>query len=123
MPTLKFSLKAPTSSFNIFSYIFSNSFLSPQSLMPTSDICSSQPKISCSLDSPSFIFFKIEFLENSLENYFFFTGSLLVGLIFKNLISNYLSQLLFKVLNINNEQISICNIVKYKYQHRTNFYT
>ena len=50
-------------------------------------------------------FFKIEFLENSLENYFFFIGSLLVGLIFKNLISNYLSQLLFKVLNINNEQI------------------
>ena len=35
-------------------------------------------------------FFKIEFLENSLENYFFFTGSLIVGLIFKNLISNYL---------------------------------
>ena len=50
-------------------------------------------------------FFKIEFLENSLENYIFFIGFLLVGLIFKNLISNYLSQLLFKVLNINNEQI------------------
>ena len=50
-------------------------------------------------------FLKIEFLENNLENYIWFIGSIILGLLFKKLISKYLSHLLFKLLSIKNEMI------------------
>lgn len=39
-----------------------------------------------------------EFLGNSMQDYIWFIGAILLGLIFKKLISKYLSQLLFKIV-------------------------
>jgi len=44
-------------------------------------------------------FLQIEFLSNTLLDYFWFIGAVLVGLLFKKLISKYLSHLLFKVVS------------------------
>ena len=40
-----------------------------------------------------------QFLSNSLENYFWFFGFVIFGLIFKRIISKYLSNIIFKILN------------------------
>jgi len=43
-------------------------------------------------------FLQIEFLSNTLLDYSWFIGTILVGLLFKKLISKYLSHLLFKIV-------------------------
>lgn len=43
----------------------------------------------------------VEFLGNSMENYIWFIGAVLLGLIFKKLISKYLSNTLFKIFKNN----------------------
>ncbi len=44
-------------------------------------------------------FLQIDFLSNTLLDYFWFIGAIIVGLLFKKLISKYLSHLLFKVVS------------------------
>ena len=46
-----------------------------------------------------------KFLGNSVEDYIWFFGALFLGLIFKKLISKYLSQLLFKIIKTNKTDI------------------
>ena len=40
-----------------------------------------------------------QFLSNSLENYCWFLGFVLFGLLFKRIISKYLSNIMYRVLN------------------------
>ena len=44
-------------------------------------------------------FLQQQFLSNTLEKYCWFIGFILFGLIFKKIISKYLSQILYKLLN------------------------
>ena len=46
-----------------------------------------------------------EFLGNTMQDYIYFIGAILLGLIFKKLISKYLSHLLFKVVKNKNTEI------------------
>tara|TARA_B100001142_G_C14295021_1_gene640483 strand:- start:119 stop:1231 length:1113 start_codon:yes stop_codon:yes gene_type:complete len=48
-----------------------------------------------------------EFLGNTIENYIWFIGAILLGMIFKKLISKYLSRLLFKIISKKDSQIGI----------------
>ncbi|MEC7646282.1 MAG: mechanosensitive ion channel family protein, partial [Bacteroidota bacterium] len=49
--------------------------------------------------------FIIEFLGNSIQDYACFIGAILLGLIFKKLISKYLSELLFKIIKTKNTDL------------------
>ena len=40
-----------------------------------------------------------EFLSNTLENYFWFIGFIVFGMIFKQVISKYLSHIIYKIIN------------------------
>jgi MscS family membrane protein len=46
-----------------------------------------------------------EFLGNSMQDYAWFIGAILLGLIFKKLISKYLSHLLFKIVKNKNSDV------------------
>ena len=48
---------------------------------------------------------KIEILGNSMQDYTWFIGAILLGLIFKKLISKYLSNLLFKIIKTKNTDV------------------
>ena len=48
-----------------------------------------------------------EFLGNTMQDYIYFIGAILLGLIFKKLISKYLSHLLFKVVKNKNTEIGV----------------
>ena len=48
-----------------------------------------------------------EFLGNTMRDYIFFIGAILLGLLFKKLISKYLSHLLFRTISIKNSNIEI----------------
>ena len=50
-------------------------------------------------------FLTIEFLGNSLQDYTWFISSILIGLIFKKLIANYLSNLLFRLIKRGNTDL------------------
>ena len=49
--------------------------------------------------------FIIEFLGNSIQDYACFIGAIILGLIFKKLISKYLSELLFKIVKTKNNDL------------------
>jgi MscS family membrane protein len=48
-----------------------------------------------------------EFLGNTLEDYIWFLGAIILGLIFKKLISKYLSRLLFKLIGKNDAEVGV----------------
>ena len=52
-------------------------------------------------------FLQQELLGNTLQDYTWFIGAILLGLIFKKLISKYLSRLLFKIISNKGSQIGI----------------
>ena len=52
-------------------------------------------------------FLKIEFLSNTLLDYSWFIGAILVGLLFKKLISKYLSHLLFKIVGKKGAEVGV----------------
>ena len=52
-------------------------------------------------------FLLIEILGNSIQSYLLFFGAILIGLIFKRLISRYLSRLLFKIVKNKDSQVGI----------------
>ena len=52
-------------------------------------------------------FLSIELLGNSVKNYLWFVGAILVGLAFKKLISKYLSHLLFKLVKNRDSEIGV----------------
>ena len=52
-------------------------------------------------------FLQIEFLSNTLLDYSCFIGAILVGLLFKKLISKYLSHLLFKIVGKKGVEVGI----------------
>ena len=49
----------------------------------------------------------IEFLGNTIQDYTWFFGAILLGLIFKKLISKYLSSLLFKLIKNKNTDLEL----------------
>ena len=49
----------------------------------------------------------LEFLGNTMQDYAWFIGAILLGLIFKKLISKYLSHLLFKIVKNKNTYMNI----------------
>ncbi len=48
-----------------------------------------------------------EFLGNSIQDYCWFLGAIVLGLLFKKLISRYLSKLLYKLIGKRNNEISV----------------
>ena len=48
-----------------------------------------------------------ELLGNTIENYIWFIGSILLGLIFKRLVSKYLSRLLFKIVRNQKSNVGV----------------
>ena len=52
-------------------------------------------------------FLQIEFLSNTLLDYSWFIGAILVGLLFKKLISKYLSHLLFKIVGKKGAEVGV----------------
>jgi MscS family membrane protein len=52
-------------------------------------------------------FLQIEFLSNTLLDYSWFIGTILVGLLFKKLISKYLSHLLFKIVGKKGAEVGV----------------
>ena len=48
-----------------------------------------------------------EFLGNNIEDYAWFIGAILLGLIFKKLISRYLSHLLFKLIKTKDAELGV----------------
>ena len=52
-------------------------------------------------------FLLIEILGNTIQDYAWFLGAILVGFIFKKLISKYLSNLLFKVVGKKGTEVGI----------------
>ena len=48
-----------------------------------------------------------EFLGNSIQDYCWFLGAIVVGLLFKKLTSRYLSKLLYKLIGKRNNEISV----------------
>ena len=52
-------------------------------------------------------FLQIEFLSNTLFDYSWFIGAVLVGLLFKKLISKYLSHLLFKIVAKKGAEVGV----------------
>ena len=48
-----------------------------------------------------------EFLGNTLQDYCWFLGAILLGLLFKKLISRYLSKLLYKVIDKKDSEIGV----------------
>ena len=52
-------------------------------------------------------FLQIEFLSNTLFDYSWFIGAVLVGLLFKKLISKYLSHLLFKIVGKKGAEVGV----------------
>ena len=48
-----------------------------------------------------------QWLGNSMEDYLWFVGAILLGLLFKKLISKYLSHLLFKVIKTKHADLGI----------------
>jgi hypothetical protein len=49
----------------------------------------------------------IEFLGNNLQEYIFFISTILIGLIFKKLLSKYLSHLLYKIIGKKGNSVGI----------------
>ena len=49
----------------------------------------------------------IEILGNSMQDYAWFIGAILLGLIFKKLISKYLSNLLFKIIKTKDTDVGV----------------
>ena len=52
-------------------------------------------------------FLQTEFLGNSLQDYCWFLGAIVVGLLFKKLFSRYLSRLLYKVIGKKDNEIGV----------------
>jgi MscS family membrane protein len=52
-------------------------------------------------------FLQIEFLSNTLLDYSWFIGAIIVGLLFKKLISKYLSHLLFKIVGKKGAEVGV----------------
>ncbi len=52
-------------------------------------------------------FLQIEFLSNTLLDYSWFIGAVLLGLLFKKLISKYLSHLLFKIVSKKDTSVGV----------------
>jgi len=52
-------------------------------------------------------FLQIEFLSNTLLDYSWFIGAILIGLLFKKLISKYLSNLLFKIVGKKGAEVGV----------------
>ena len=52
-------------------------------------------------------FLLTEFLGNSLQDYIWFFGAILLGLAFKKLISKYLSHLLFKIVGKRGAEVGV----------------
>jgi len=52
-------------------------------------------------------FLQTEFLGNSLQDYCWFLGAIVVGLLFKKLFSRYLSRLLYKVIGKKDSEIGV----------------
>ena len=52
-------------------------------------------------------FLQTEFLGNSLQDYCWFLGAILLGLLFKKLFSRYLSRLLYKVIGKKDNEIGV----------------
>ncbi len=50
------------------------------------------------------IFLKTEYLENSVQNYLIFVAAIIIGLLFKGLISRYLSHSLYKLIGKKKEK-------------------
>ena len=52
-------------------------------------------------------FLSQEWLGNTMEDYTWFIGAILLGLIFKRLISKYLSHLLFKIIKTKHSDLGV----------------
>ena len=52
-------------------------------------------------------FLKSEFLENSAQNYLIFVSAIIIGLLFKGLISRYLSHSLYKVIGKKEKRVGV----------------
>ena len=52
-------------------------------------------------------FLLIEFFGNTIKDYLWFLGAVILGLLFKQLISKYLSHLLFRLVGKRNNTIGI----------------
>ena len=48
-----------------------------------------------------------EFLGNNIEDYAWFVGAIILGLIFKRLISRYLSHLLFRLIKTKDSELGV----------------
>ena len=64
-------------------------------------------------------FLQIEFLSNTLLDYSWFIGAVLVGLLFKKLISKYLSHLLFKIVGKKGAEVGVDKFDHFT--HQTNW--
>ncbi len=53
------------------------------------------------------IFLKTEYLENSAQNYLIFVAAIIIGLLFKGLISRYLSHSLYKVIGKKERKVGM----------------
>ena len=52
-------------------------------------------------------FLKTEYLENSAQNYLIFVAAIILGLLFKGLISRYLSHSLYKVIGKKEKRVGV----------------
>jgi len=52
-------------------------------------------------------FLLTEFFGNTLQDYLWFLGAIIIGLLFKKLISKYLSNLLFKIVNKKDTKVGV----------------
>jgi len=52
-------------------------------------------------------FLKTEYLENSAQNYLIFVAAIIIGLLFKGLISRYLSHSLYKIIGKKEKKVGI----------------
>ena len=53
------------------------------------------------------IFLQTEYLENSMQNYLIFIGAIILGLLFKGLISRYLSHTLYKIIGTKETRVGV----------------
>ena len=53
------------------------------------------------------IFLKTEYLENSAQNYLIFVAAIIIGLLFKGLISRYLSHSLYKLIGKKERKVGV----------------
>ena len=52
-------------------------------------------------------FLQTEFLGNSIQDYCWFLGAIIIGLLFKKLISRYFSKLLYKLIGKKDSEIGV----------------